>query len=321
LSAGSTARTIDIARGLADCALNSEAGSLLKTLDSAPLTPGERLGVAEIHARLGAAETAASMVAEVARGDADAPELHEWIGDLFRKTGNAYRAKQAYERALASPRAVNANLVAKLGDCLAELGDKQAALKRYAEATRLDPGYRYPHARAAAVLLTMDGSQGAAAHALALSVAATGNEVHDAIRQAQVMEQNQLLGAAAERIARALESSPQDVGLQIAMARILAKGGRNDDARKRLIDAGAQHPNYPIIWYELARLEAGSGNEPAALAALDRLEATAGPDLSERVRQDPLFQKGGPASALAHRAGAFAGRGGRGSTAPDATQQ
>jgi predicted Zn-dependent protease len=198
--------------------------------------------------------------------------------------------------------------VAKLGNTLVDLGEKDAALARYAEATRLDPSYRYPFTRAAELLLAQ-GKEGEAATALVKSVGATGDPVQDVLNQARALERAGLLSYAATLVDEALAKDPQNLALQLGMARLMGAGGRHDDARQRLQAILATQPGVAQAWVELARVEAAAGNESAAIDALDKAEPISGPQVTETVRADKLFGKGGPESALARRAAAFQGRG------------
>jgi tetratricopeptide (TPR) repeat protein len=304
----SVPRRIDVARTLSGAEDPAGARAILDQLVAGPLTPGERVAVAEQLSTIGATEAAIEQVQLLIDEDKDAPELYEWQGDLFMQTQNAYRARVAYERALESPRQRSAGLVAKLGNALVDLNEKDAALLRFAEATKLDPSYRYPYTRAAELLLAQ-GKEGEAATALMKSVGATGDPVQDVLNQARALERAGLLSYAATIVDQALAKDPQNLALQLGMARLLGAGGRHDDARSRLQAVLATQPGVAQAWVELARVEAEAGNETAAIAALDKAEAVAGPQITETVRTDKTLLKGGPGSALARRAQAFQGRG------------
>ncbi len=304
----SVARRIDVARTLTGAEDDAGARAFLDPLLAGRLTPGERVAVAEQLSTIGATEAAIEQVQLLINEEKDAPELYEWQGDLFMQTQNAYRARVAYEKALESPRQRSAGLVAKLGNTLVDLGEKDAALARYAEATRLDPSYRYPYTRAAEILLAQ-GKEGEAATALLKSVGATGDPAQDALNQARVLERAGLLAYGATIVDEALAKDPQNLALQLGLARMMGAGGRHDDARKRLQAILAAQPGVAQAWVELARVEAAAGNETAAIAALDKAEPIAGPQVTETVRADKVFAKAGPESALARRAQAFEGRG------------
>jgi predicted Zn-dependent protease len=304
----SVARRIDVARTLAGAEDIAGARAILDQLLAGRLTPGERVAVAEQLSSIGATDSAIEQIQLLIDEEKDAPELYEWQGDLFLQTQNAYRARVAYEKALESPRQRSAGLVAKLGNALADLGEKDAALARFAEATRLDPSYRYPYTRAAEVLLAQ-GKEGEAATALVNSVGTTGDAAQDALNQARALERAGLLSYAATIVAEGLAKDPQNLALQLGLARLMGAGGRHDDARKRLQDILATQPGVAQAWVELARVEAAAGDEAAAIAALDQAEPVAGPQVTETVRTDKTLAKGGPDSALARRAAAFQGRG------------
>jgi tetratricopeptide (TPR) repeat protein len=304
----SVARRIDVARTLTGAEDVAGARAILDPLVAGRLTPGERVAVAEQLSTVGATEAAIEQVQLLIDEEKDAPELYEWQGDLFMQTQNAYRARVAYEKALESPRQRTAGLVAKLGNTLVDLGEKDAALARYAEATRLDPSYRYPYTRAAELLLAQ-GKEGEAATALVKSVGATGDPVQDVLNQARALERAGLLSYAATIVDGALAGDPQNLALQLGMARLLGAGGRYDDARKRLQAVLATQPGVAQAWIELARVEAAAGREAAAIEALDKAEPIAGPQVTETVRNDKTLLKGGDASPLARRARAFQGRG------------
>lgn len=304
----SVARRIDIARTLAGAEDVGGARAVLEGLVPVRLTPGERVALAEQLAAIGTTESAIEQVQLLIDEEQDAPELYEWQGDLFMQTQNAYRARVAYEKALESPRQRTAGLVAKLGNTLVDLGEKDAALVRFAEAAQLDPSYRYPYTRAAELLLAQ-GQEGEAATALMKSVGATGDPVQDVLNQARALERAGLLSYAATIVDQALAKDPQNLALQLGMARLMGAGGRHDDARQRLQAVLASQPGVAQAWVELARVEAAAGNEAAAIEALDKAEPIAGPQITETVRTDKTLLKGGEGSALARRALAFQGRG------------
>ena len=304
----SAARRIDVARTLAGVEDIVGARAMLDQLLADRLTFGERIAVAEQLATIGATDAAIEQIQFLIDEEKDAPELYEWQGDLLLQTQNAYRARVAYEKALESPRQRSAGLVAKLGNTLVDLGEKDAALARWAEAARIDPSYRYPYTRAAEVLLAQ-GQEGEAATALMKSVGATGDPAQDALNQARALEHAGLLSYAATIVDEALAKDPENLALQLGMARLLGAGGRHDDARKRLKAILATQPGVAQAWVELSRVEAAAGNEGAAIAALDQAEPIAGPQVTETVQADKVLGKGGPESALARRAAAFQGRG------------
>lgn len=308
LAGASPARRIDVARTLAGADDTAGSRAILEPLAGEPLRPGERVALAEQLSSIGATDLAIEQVQQLINEEKDAPEFHEWLGDLLQQTGNAYRARIAYEKALESPRARSANLVAKLGNALVELGEKDAALVRYGEALKIDPGYRYPYTRAAELLLAQ-GKEGEAATALVQSVGKSGDPTQDVLNQARALERADLLSYAAQLVSEALEQDPRNLALQLGMARLLGAGGKHDDARQRLQAILTAHPEVAQAWVELARVEAAAGNETAAIAALDRAEPIGGPQITATVRADQAFLKFGAGSALAQRARGFEGRG------------
>ncbi|MCU0232208.1 MAG: sulfatase-like hydrolase/transferase, partial [Acidobacteria bacterium] len=210
----SVPRRIDVARTFAGAEDPAGARAILDQLVASPVTPGERVAIAEQLSTIGATEAAIEQVQLLIDEEKDAPELYEWQGDLFMQTQNAYRARVAYEKALESPRQRTGDLVAKLGNTLVDLGEKDAALARYAEATRLDPSYRYPYTRAAELLLAQ-GKEGEAATAIVKSVGATGDPVQDVLNQARALERAGLLPYAATVVDGALAKDPQNLALQL----------------------------------------------------------------------------------------------------------
>lgn len=270
---------------------------------------GYDLAAAELLAQAKALEAALARLNRLLEAEKEAPELQEWSADLLMSSGNAYRARLAFEAALASPRGRTPNLLAKLGDCLAQLNESDLALRRFAEAAKEDPSYLYPHARAADILLAK-GERNAGLHAVTLSVARTDDPVQDAIHLAQALEARELLPEAASTLYEAGQKNAGQPRLKVALARVLTRGGKPERARPLLDEVLEANPEFPPAWVEVARLEAASGRADAAIAALGRAEVRAGPELTQQVRQDPLFQKAGPDSALARRARAFQGQGG-----------
>jgi tetratricopeptide (TPR) repeat protein len=306
LSQDDLPRTIDFARDLVRLGRCDQALAELEAAEDLAGHPGERLALASVEASCDAYEAAVARIeAVIERGGRPAPALEEWRGDLLAMAGNAFRAKQAYEAALATARGKSAQLLAKLGDQLVELGEYEEALQKYAEATRLDQGYRYPHARAAEVLLEQ-GQTGAAAHATVLSVPETGKPVIDALHRARALQRKGLHQAALLEIQKGLERSPGDVRLQLARVRILREQGELDQARSALGTLEQRLPNDARVLIERARVETAAGNAESAVAYLNRAEPHAGPIESRIVRSDPIFLESG-SEALARRAASFEG--------------
>jgi len=299
------ARRFDLARLLVGLGRKEEALSLAGRLEREAATAGERLALAQLYAEAGASERAAEIVGALAEEEpGPAPELRTWQGDLLRRAGNTYQARRAYEQAIASPRGRTPEVLAKLGDCLASLGEKEEALRRYAEAVNLDPAYRYPHVKAAEILLE-EGRRGEAATAIAMSVADRGDPVALAVERARNMLRYGLHGPAAEELSRALEKEPGNSKLLCWLARVYAEAGEAKRARELLDRVIEAHPDNPLAWEERARLAVLSGDEDEALRCLRKAETYASPVLVERVRRDPVFRKGGEDTPLARFAARF----------------
>ena len=268
------------------------------------LHPGQRLLLAELLEQLGATEAAIAEIEKVLDGDDDAPELEEWRGDLLQGAGNAYRAKQAYERALRSPRAPRALLLAKLADAYAAVGQGDQALQRYAAALEADPGYRYPHSRAAEILLAR-GDVDRAADALVKSLPSTGNPVQDALTRARVLLARSLVGPALVEVTRALEAHPGQPALSRLLAQIYSQNGDKSKAIEVLVTARQAAPRNAGLTYDLLRLAAETGDTSRAMELLDDLRTLAGPELTRTVRSDAVLAAAG--GELARRAESFQG--------------
>lgn len=300
----STAQRLDVNRTLTGTVLKGQALEDLRNLVEEPLEPGERLAAAAILARGGAIEEARAEVERVAGEEPGAPELQEWLGDLLARSGNTYRARLAYEKAIEASVEPDANLVAKLGDALASLGENEAALGKYAEAVQRDPGYRYPHAKAAQIFLEQ-GDTARAAHALVMSIQSSGKKVEDAVRRAHRLADAGLFAAAAAEIDKALEDFPAHDRLLSVLARVYAQSGRPDKARELVSTVLEANPDSGNALVELARLEAEAGNFEQAAKALKKAEAVAWPRLAMAVRSEPLFRGAGENSRLARVAEEF----------------
>ncbi len=291
-------RRFDLARLLVGLGRKDEALELASAMERQAGSAGERLALARVYMEAGAAERAAEIVGELAGSEPDGgPELRILEGDLLRRAGNTYRARQAYEAALASARGRTPETLAKLGDCLQSLGEANAALQNYAEAVRLDPTYRYPHARAAEILLE-EGKAGEAATALAMSVPDNGDPVALAVERARRMLAHGLTGAAAEELSRALERKPDNAKLLCWLARTYTEAGKTDEARELLDRVIGAHPDNPLAWMERARIAALGGDEDEALRCLRRAEVYASPWVVSEVRRDPVFRGKRPGSPL-----------------------
>ena len=298
---GTPEQRIDLARALLALGRRDEAARI--ALDAAGRRPddgGLQLAAADVLSGAEQFEEAARLVLAVAdrEGPARAPELFEWAGDRLRRGGNAYRARLAYEAALRSRRARSADLLAKLGDAYAELGDPETALQRWAEAVRVDPSYRYPHLRAGEVLLEL-GRRGAAIHAFILSAARTGQPIPDALVRARVLENHGLALEAAAELLEMARAHPRAVRLQAALTHSLASAGRLDQAREVVDQALSLMPNSGLLLAERARVEALAGDEAQAARDLERaIAAGVGEPLARRLAADPAFTAFGGRSAV-----------------------
>lgn len=308
LAAGAAPLQFDLAEALANAGRGPEALAVWRQLATQPLSSGEVVAVAKGLADGAALDEAATLVEKLVASEPEAPELQEFAGDLLNRAGNAFRARAAYERAITCPHGRSANLLAKLGDALASLGEKDAALARYAEAVQVDPSYRYPHARAADILQER-GDPGAAAQAVVMSLPPTGDLLADALARSRALSARGLLRAAALELDKGLKERPGDERLTVALAQVLTDAGQTGAARERLQPVLVAHPENALALVELARAEALENRPGEAMATLRRAEATAGPSLTQRVRTDPAFRKDGENSALARAAASFSGSG------------
>ncbi|MDH3284148.1 MAG: tetratricopeptide repeat protein, partial [Acidobacteriota bacterium] len=304
LAGSDASRRLELANACLDAKDSSRALAAVRGLADEDLDPGLELSLAEILASAGATEQAVAKIESVASAESEAPELWEWSGDLLLQSGNHYRAREAYEAALASPRGRSPELVLKLGDALKMLGEKDQALIRYAEALRLDPTYRLPHVSAAEILIEK-GETERAAHALALSVGSTGDSAADALRRAAVMERHGLLAAASGELEEARAENPENPRLRSVLAAIYAKGGQEEAARQLLDSLRGGGPYDAAVWIEVARADALIGDEEGALAALSEAARTAVPGVAEEVRADPILRLFGDESRLAAAARGF----------------
>lgn len=305
LAGDDPARLIDAAEALEQAGRNDEALAALRRAPTARLGAGGRAVLAERFAAAGSRDEALALLEPLAQAEPDAPELWELVGDLHNRAGNGFLARQAYEKALAAGLGRSANLVAKLGDALASLGDKDGALQRYAEAVKIDPSYRYPHSRAADILIEKK-EYGAAAHAVVLSLPAAPDAVSGALLKGRALRRRGLLQAAAIELERGLKESPREERLTCELAGTLADGGARDKARELLSALLQGAPRSARGMIELARLEALEGRGAEALRLLAAAEPLAAAPLAARVRGEDAFAKSGDA-ALAAKARAFGG--------------
>ncbi|UCF68163.1 MAG: sulfatase-like hydrolase/transferase [Acidobacteriota bacterium] len=271
------ARVIDLARLLVEHDRDERAATLIEELSRSSLSSGERLALARLYESIGAREAAVEQIeAAEAEEDFPAPELCEWKADQLLRAGNTYRARLAYEQALESSARVSTQrspyVLAKLGDCLASLSEHDQALQRYAEAVRIDPTYRYPHARAADVLLEQ-GQQEMAAHALILSLPEISDPVARALQRAQRLQQRGLLGHAASELSATLEQHPHDDALEVQLARVYLQAGQPEQARKLVSEVLARSPDATAALKLAERIESGESGSQGG-----RDDASAGSD-------------------------------------------
>lgn len=306
LAEGGNAQRLDASNLLLTLGQTNEALTILRRVPRSGLNPGEQLALFRRFLAADGMEEAAQILEPLAEADPE-PELLEMLGDLYARQGNGFRARQVFERALQKPRGRSAPLVAKLGDTLAGLGEKEAALQRYAEAVALDPSYLYPHSRAADVLLAL-GRPGQAADAVVKSIPSTGDPILDALVQGQTLSQRGFPGAAVQVWEAALKQHPQDYRLKLNLARIFIDNGVQDRGGAMIQEVLSRDPEQPLALVEQARLFVLEGKPELARAALQRAEKRAGPNLTQRVRSEKMFLESKD-SGLAALAGVFAGKG------------
>lgn len=297
-------RRLDLARAAAAAGERTLAKQTIGTLAPSLTQDGGLLALAELQQENGDLDAARELLERVVATNADAPELQEWMGDLLRRQGNCFRARNAYEAALKSARARNGNLLAKLGDCLSELGDKDAALNRYAEALQVEPSFRYPHARAADLLLAK-GDGGRAADAILKSLPPNADPVRGALQRAEALATRGLLGPAIIEIDKALHDNSNALDLLVVQGNLLLLARQPEKAGKLAERALAVDPQAPTALVLAARIAAQAGRYDEALAQLTRAEKGASPALAAEVQHDANFRKGGESSPLARRAASF----------------
>lgn len=299
-------RRLDLAGLLQSLGRVDEARALLSSLPKAKLNLGEQLVLVQRLVDANGLDEAVQILEPLANAD-PAAELQELLGDLYNRQGNGFRARQALEKALSLPRGRTPNLLAKIGDTLAALGEKDAALQRFAEAVALDPEYRYPHSRAADIFLET-GRAGQAADAVVKSIPPTGDEVIDGLAQAHALARRRLPGAAVQVLTALSPKHPDDLRIELMLARILIDGGDRKRAQGLIDKVLAKDSGQPLALVESARIDTLEQRFGPAREALKRAAARAGASLTQRVRTDELFLKSTD-SALAREAATFQGRG------------
>lgn len=299
-------RRLDVADLLQSTHQADRARTLLLQLENRPLASGERLALAQRLIGVGGLDEGIALLQPLAEQES-APELFELLGDVLSRQGSGFRARQAFEKAIALPRGRNANLVAKLGDTLAMLGEKDQALQRFAEAAALDPDYRYPHSRAADLLLEL-GRPGPAADAVVKSLPPTGDPVQDGLAQAHALVLRGLPGAAEQVLSELIKRKPEELRVNLMLARLSIDRGDRSLGQGLLEKVLTKDPGHPLALVELARVQALDQRFGAAREALHRAEVRAGPKLTQRVRKDEVFLNAADAD-LVREAAAFLGKG------------
>jgi tetratricopeptide (TPR) repeat protein len=304
---GTFAQELDAARLLIRHERESAGLARLRALaeTSAQAAPGQRLALAQRFADAGAFEEALEQVGAVAQTDPEAPAIQEWRGDLLMRTGNAYRALEALEKAFENERARTPNLMAKLGDAMAALGRNEEALKRYARAVSEDASYLYPHARAARVFLA-EGREGEAADALVKSLPKLEDPVEEALLKARTLHREGLVGPAIVELRRAVDRFPDQTSLRVSLARLYQEAGKLDRARELIESWRASDPESAAPLVERARLEALAGQPDRAVEWLKKAEPLAEPELAGAVRSTTIFTGPRANDALRRTAREFA---------------
>jgi tetratricopeptide (TPR) repeat protein len=185
----------------------------------APGSPRAWNGLAE--ARLRAGQPRAALPAVRRSLDLlEDPQARELLGLVLMASGDPGQAHQELERALrTAPATLRAELLNNLGACELDEGLTEAALRHFAEASRLDPGYERPRLNSAralrdsgrpdeavAVLRTLvrdvpSSFEAWAQLGAALEAAGAPAEAREAYRQARALgDPDPAVAAAADRL-------------------------------------------------------------------------------------------------------------------------
>ena len=205
---------------------------------------------------------------QAAQGKPSASILYR-LGSLLTKTGQAAKARAAYERALAlQPDLSEASN--DLGTLLAESGDIQAAIDRFRAALAVTPDY--PDALnnlGYALLLTGHGEQAQELYEKALKLQP---DFPDALNNlGLILGRQGDLDRAEPFFRKALQARAGYGEAANNLALVLVNRGRTDDAIQLLQGFLDKNPGAESTYLTLAKIELASDRRREGLAALERL--------------------------------------------------
>ena len=154
----------------------------------------------------------------------------------------------------------NPSVRQKLGTALSLMGDSRGALEQFEETVRRSPGFAQAH-YSLGVLLAGSGRSQEAIERFSIAVRYEPNYVDARLRLADLLQRSGRPDAALAQYAQIMAIDPRVAEAQFGYAIALVQLRRFDEARRRLTEGAALHPDRREFADALARLQAMS---PAA---------------------------------------------------------
>jgi arylsulfatase A-like enzyme/Flp pilus assembly protein TadD len=207
-------------------------------------------------------------------------------GQALFELGRVAEGLARMEKAVASgPRHAESRLA--LAQALARAGRHQAAVEQWTELTRLQPRDA-SHWVGLGNALGLSRQPAAAAAAMARAVALRPSDVDLLVRLAFAEIAAGRTAEAASHLGEAAQLAPTSFAHAGALGVLLARLGRDAAAREWLAKCGPSDPDYAEARFQLARVHARAGEADAARRVL-RDAIAAAPALRERSLADPVL--------------------------------
>jgi Flp pilus assembly protein TadD len=231
---------------------------------------------------LGRPEEAVAACRQALEHAAPGPDGLASLARTLRVCGGREDAERACHAALdAAPGHADARLV--LGLLLLDRGAHDGALEHFRAVVAAQPHDPFAHGYLGTALERVGDIDAAlAACSRAVELAPNEPETHAAL--AGVMWRARRLEAAVRQYRRAVELAPERLEPRANLAALLESISRLEEAASEARAGLAQHPADPLLNLTAARCERRAGAGSAALARLERLDASrAMPDLQARI--------------------------------------
>lgn len=169
------------------------------------------------------------------------------LGDIWLQMGNAAKAVECLETALAKSEINDPDLLTRLGDALEQQGKHPQAIQRYLEAIALDPQQDEAHYHLGCLYMMQDEVE-LAAHHLELAIKHQSDREEYYVALAEVYFCQGLNASAEDCLHRALELAPEQSAYWLQYASYLLEEGSLEEALD-IIDSAIHQQSSPQLDY------------------------------------------------------------------------